>query len=527
MNKMRISNRQGKDCLWSGFVTLSAFLILAIDWIYKIVINPRPYWIFRYDPEMIYFYGGLNLLKGRLPGNVDNPGIPVHLLSAGLLYLTGYGPLEIDHFRMLGYIVAFILYIVVAFLLLRIVLRNLPAAIQIAGLWTYFMCPQALEYNNIWSPELFYFPVASLVLVAMWGGDWHKFSYGRIFTIGLMIGLCCSVKFLFLAFIPALLISLLFIPYINWIERLKLISFGTLGIIFGFIVATIAVAPLYYKMFSRLWSFASHKGVYGSGAFGIPDFKTITANLRSVLFSAKGWHLWIIASLSLLGVGIWRVIKSKNRMPKRIVFLTIFSITAFPISYVLAAKTPNMPLRYILPTGVIGLLVFAAAMRLMPPHWLKKLQIPIIILACVLIFKHINVDINSHKRRIYEGLKMRHQIETTIEKLNNDKTKATIIYSWRVPEPSLALRLGANEKQLRVIEDKFPWEGHYNPWLRKIYLPYKSSCWNYLVIRKDQITEFPEQLGPALATIGEYRIYDSTRSRLNGSSCKHEESSTN
>ena len=101
--------------------------------------------------------------------------------------------------------------------------------------------------------------------------------------------------------------------------------------------------------------------------------------------------------------------------------------------------------------------------------------------------------------------------------------QTTIVYSWRVPEPSFALRILANENHLRLIEDRFPLEGHYNSWRRKIFLPYRSSCWNYLVIREDDISDFPEQLGQALATIGEYRIYDSAKSTLNGSPCKHDE----
>jgi hypothetical protein len=517
---MAILSNSNKKFLRNGFVTFLAFLILSIDWVYKIFILPRQYWNFRYDPETIYFYGGLAFLEGRLPENIDNPGMPVHLLSAALIYLGGYGPLEFDSFRFLGYIVTFFLYMVVGFILLQTVLSNLPVLIQSAGLLTYFLCPQSLEYNNIWSPEMFYFPFGSLLLIAMWGGDWASIQKGRTFMIGFMVGICCSLKFTFLAFIPALLVSLMLVPDSNQLKKLQLTGIAILSIIFGFVSMTIFVAPLYYKMFSRLWLFASHKGEYGSGDFGLPEIHTILINFQVALSSAKGWHVLLIAIFILMGIGMYEFNKSQNHLRGRIIFFSIFSTIALTTTYALAVRIPNMPTRYLLTTGVIGLLVFAISMKIMPRRWISKLQIPIILIISILIYKHIIVDINSHKQRVYEGYKLRKEIEKAIEKVADSNRQVTVLYSWRVPKPSFALRFLANENQLRVIETEFPHEGHYDVFKKKIYLPYKSLCWDYLVIREPYINEFPEQLGPSIALIGEYRIFKNIKIMPSNLFCK-------
>jgi hypothetical protein len=465
---------------------------------------------------MAYFYGSLALLEGRMQVHVDHPGVPVQMIGAALLYLTGDGTLEIDHFRVLGYSLAGILSIGTAFLLLRTMLRDLPSLAQIAGLWTYFLCPQALEYNNIWSPELFYFPAASLVLLTAWRGDWNRLSPGRVFRIGLAVGLCCAIKYTFLGFAFALMLSLFLTPRSTWSERLHVTIIGFFGIVLAFFAATVVVAPLYPRMFGKFWHFASHKGPIGTGNIGLTDFSAILANLLTAIMAGKGWYLWLMGSFILFGVGLWRECHDKNRLPYRLVFFAIFSVAAFLSTYALATLKANMRLRYLFPTGIIGFLVFAVAMKLLPSRWLKIIKIPLVALGVLLIVTYISVDVDAHRRRLLHGYEIHQKIADTIKGLNSNKSQTTIIYSSGSPQPSCALRDLANEKQLRVIETRFPYEGHYDPWHHKIVLPSLASSWDYLVIRKDYISGFPEPLGPLLASVGEYRIFGATKSEVDG-----------
>ena len=117
----------GLKTKWMTILIL--FLALAPitgEWIYKVFINPRPFWVFYYDPETIYFYSGLELLNGQIPNNVDNPGTPVQLISAGLLTLIGRNPMNFDCFRVSAYVFSQILMILTCWVLLKTLLLRLP-----------------------------------------------------------------------------------------------------------------------------------------------------------------------------------------------------------------------------------------------------------------------------------------------------------------------------------------------------------------------------------------------------------------
>jgi hypothetical protein len=49
------------------FVIALGVLPLLVDWIYKALVHPRPFWAFYFDPELIYVQEGLRLLSGRAP----------------------------------------------------------------------------------------------------------------------------------------------------------------------------------------------------------------------------------------------------------------------------------------------------------------------------------------------------------------------------------------------------------------------------------------------------------------------------
>src|SRR5436190_9814058 len=151
----------------SPFVILIGVLPLLIDWIYRAVLRPRPFWAFDYDPEMIYVQEGLRILSGRAPANIDNPGIPVQVLTAAIEWYVGRSPERIDAIRLSGYVLGLLFAIGAAVLLERTLFRESPVPLAIAGLWTFFMAPAALEYQVLWSPEILYFAIGALTLAAL------------------------------------------------------------------------------------------------------------------------------------------------------------------------------------------------------------------------------------------------------------------------------------------------------------------------------------------------------------------------
>ncbi len=487
-------------------VMLLTFFPLAFDWTYKILLHPRPYWIHYYDPENIYFYGGLLLLDGKIPDNMDNPGTPVFLISSAIHWLMGFGPFDIDLFRLFGYILACVLNVVAAYILIRYILKNLPGLIQVAALWTYFMCPQALQYSNIWSPEILCFSTASLVVLTACSGDWDKFSRRRILIIGLAVGLCCALKWTFIAFVAALIAGLLFLPSIGWQRRLRNAAAGLVGIVLGFVAATSVFAQAYPMMFRRFFQFAIHNTAHGKGSVALPSPIVILSNLSKAISQEGGWHLWLLYCFTLLGFLLWRAHKRRSRLPVRAVFLVIFCIVGLASSYALAVSKEGMQLRYLIPTGVVCLLAFALAMRLAPSNWLMRFRIPIFALAVLVLCYQISIDIRVHRHLIRNGLREHYEVAKSLERLTQDQLESTIIYSWRSPQPSFGLRFKASERYLRVIEEKFPYEGHYLPWRHKVFLPSSSPTWDYLVIQENFMAGFPDPLSPVLASIGNFRI---------------------
>ena len=122
------------------------------------VIRPRPFWAFYYDPETIYLYDGLRLLRGQTPVNTDNPATVVQLLSAAILAPLAHTPFVIDTFRSAAYVVALALNAAAVYLLMRTVLRDTPELVRIAAVWGFLAFPAVLEYNTVWSPIRFIWP---------------------------------------------------------------------------------------------------------------------------------------------------------------------------------------------------------------------------------------------------------------------------------------------------------------------------------------------------------------------------------
>jgi len=268
-------------------VTFLAMLPIAGGWIYKVHIYPRPFWIHFYDPEAAYYYDGAQLVNGELPSHVGHPGTPVQVLSAVIQIFVGSNPLDYDRFRLWAYTLAGLLTFGAALLLAWQVLANLPVTLQMTALWTYFICPQALTYNNIWSPEILYFPFGAILVIVCWRFLRKELSYLPSLTIGASVGLCCALKLAFLAWLPALALTLLIAKKDNKINRFTLVTVGLVGLAIGFITGTIVIVKKYPLMLNWFWTLVSRSGYLGSEDNFFPDLATMLRNLWNYLVSVR------------------------------------------------------------------------------------------------------------------------------------------------------------------------------------------------------------------------------------------------
>lgn len=424
-----------------------AILPLIGIWLAKVVIWPRRFWIHFYDPETIYFYAGLDLLRGELPENVDNPGTPLQMLSAAIAAFSGATPARYEAFLSATHAVELLLLAGGAAIVFYGVFRDTATLARITGVWLYFTAPQALERMDVWSPEILYLPIGA-AMIAVFRGWMVRPSHRRAAAIGILGGLGTAAKFVFLPWPAALVLTFLIG------RRFRDAAAAIAGTIVGFVLGTLPVASEYGSMFRRL--------LFLSGT-GHAD-----QTWPQLLMTAKAWAICV----AIIGVVV--LLCLRHSPPP----LTVFCLLVVVLSIAVSARNPSF--RYLLPTAVAlaGLFASAAATERFTARW------QLIVLACIalLFAKTAFDDVATHRRRIAEGEHLRARIEAAVPR------EAVVVYGWRAPIPSFALRIMTrDERDLAEVSRLYPREGHVNPWTRQIHLPNGSATWHYAVVSAEDV----------------------------------------
>jgi hypothetical protein len=485
-------------------VIVLAFAPLVGLWTYKVYWHPRPFWAHYYDPEAIYFYSGMEIVSRIVPSNVDNPGTPVQLLSAGIISFVGRDPFEFDRFRITGYWISGILSLGAAFLLARTILISLPLSLQVACLWSYFLSACSLEYATIWSPEALYYPVGVLALCLLVSAC-SRPTLASFLAAGLAVGLCCAVKFTFLAWVPALSLAFGVAGGPGWGKRLRCGIVGLAGVAMGFVLATAPVIHRYGKMLSWLWQMATRSGPYTSGVQEMPSLSLVLGNLRAAVLSAKLWHGFLLLTLVVVVAELIRLGR-RGQLQRNWLALAAFAVTSIILSYALAAR--KLELRYLLPAGLSATFLLVVALRLYsarPPRWL---QMALLVGTGFALCKGILLDVQCHALRIQECAASRRQIDETLDRLAKIKPAPIIVFSFRAPQPSLALRIMTGDARYHeAIGRRFPREGHLT-WEGTADLTGTGADrWDFLVVEECRSHDLAIRLGPEIARAGDFVIY--------------------
>jgi len=449
-----------------ALVFIAAIVPLVVDWCLKVLVFPRPFWIQYYDPETIYFYSGLRMLRGLVPENVDNPGTPLQMLSAVIALFTGRSPLQYERFIVVAHTLALLAAIAAIVLLLCTILRDAPPLLQIAGAWLYFLAPQALERDDIWSPEWLLFPAAVVALALLW--RWRRDpSPSRAALAGIAIGAGIAVKFVFLGWAPAVILAMLVA------RRVRDAFTAAIGIALGFLVATLPIMRVYDLMIARLVALSA------GGRDADLSWSTLFTTAR----------LWVFI-LMVIAIGATRI--RREQLP-----FVVFALSAIAFTFI-GART-NLNFRYLLPAGLAMIAIFAVFASTKPRvAW----QFAIIALFTIAMAKTIANDVAAHRRRIAEGVEARATIERAVPR------DGVVVYSWRMPIPSFALSVMTTERRYHdELAKRWPRDGSFNDWTHTIYLPPGAKRWDYLVISPEMRREFPERIGPYVANAGAYDVY--------------------
>jgi hypothetical protein len=270
-------------------------------------------------------------------------------------------------------------------------------------------------------------------------------------------------------------------------RRIRDVAMAAGGIILGFIAATLPAAGRYRDMAKWLWGIATHSGWYGRGPAEPPHLRLTLIGFYEIAITCKTWLLWCAVV-----VGLLLLARRRDRG------LIVFGSVAIVGSILMAMRTPTG--RYLLP-GALGVVALVGAVREIGPR-LAALAFTI---ALAIVGTAVVSDCRSHDRLIAEQSALRAEIDRSVARIR--KPGEIVVFGWRTPEPSFALRFLAFEKQwIAETERLYPGEGHFNAEERRFHLPAGGAQWNVLVLDRGLLASVPEPVIAAAPDVGPFAI---------------------
>ena len=286
-------------------VSLLALIPIVVAWIHKEIIHPRPYWSFYYDPELIYFAGGRSIMDGRLPENLDNPGVPVHLLSALLVAIIGESPETLPRFLFIAHLFSFLICVVSVGFAAKVLFSDCDWKLQVTGVWVFYACAQSLEYQNIFSPEGLFAAFGAIFVTFAWRCVSRDVSPASALAVGVILGLCCSLKFTFLPIAASLVVALVVTsPSVS--AAFRETACTAIGVMTGFLLGTLPVVSEYNRLFDLIFRVVTHSGQYGAGSSMTLDVAEAVSHFSNAILSAKSWYAWLALTFGLIAIGVYK-----------------------------------------------------------------------------------------------------------------------------------------------------------------------------------------------------------------------------
>lgn len=333
---MRIFNFKSKLSNISFLIIpiVFAFLVLSLK-------SAVSYSLFSVDPDIPYIFNGLNILVGNLPYHIDNPGTPVQIISAAVIFIVhlfrGESSLIADVMQnpdlytsavsntLIGitmlviYFSGFYVFRITNSLLSGIIIQLAPFASALYLSVCFHVAPDILEGA-----------ISMIFFVAL-----LRYIYNRnTLTIGfdkysiwfsVIIGFGCSVK---LIFAPIIIIPLLILN--GWKNRIVLIL-GSLASFFIFAFPIIGRWNYFNKWINQLFM---HSGIDGGGPANIVNWESFFYNIKQILNILEFYFQSLLILLLALLIYKIPIIKRKiqnNILYKALVGLMMFNLLLIPL----------------------------------------------------------------------------------------------------------------------------------------------------------------------------------------------------
>lgn len=195
-------SRAVRPAIWLSFA-LAATLVVG-EWLYAIVLRPRPFWIWQGDVEHTFFFSALQLAGGRLP-TLHHPGMPANLIGAAVVWLSGAGLPDMQRFLNATYVVLILATVASLALVAAVMLPpRTPVWLGAALLVSPFAHLAVVTHLWYWGAHSLILPFGLLALCGLWvalppaGGSpaapagWPRTAM-RVSTLTFLSGVGCGL----------------------------------------------------------------------------------------------------------------------------------------------------------------------------------------------------------------------------------------------------------------------------------------------------------------------------------------------
>jgi hypothetical protein len=334
---------------------LPALLPILALWLYQ------AFGAFDTDPDYAYLLNALTVSELHPPDFYLHPGTTVEVLGAVIISLVGGArslifavPIRDDvllHPEVYLLIIdgAFVMLQAVALFYLGRTLRKATGSMTVAlvAQGSMFLSVATIESLVKMAPEslLLGATLALAVLCAPLLVDDYAPSKRRFNAIGAVVGFCLATK------VNALPLLLVVLYAKGWRARLRMLA----ACAASFVFFTLPIIKQYFHIIRTYRSFATHTGIYGTGAEGVPSIATLWGNTRFLFAAAP--EMFLAVAICLL---VWLFVKVRHGPDGRARFVAISG--AIVLAQIgLVAKTP-FPY-YLVPAVATCCLINAAAAR--------------------------------------------------------------------------------------------------------------------------------------------------------------------
>lgn len=479
----------------SLIITAIGLLPLVIYWItIEWVVSP-PFWQFFHHWELTMYYTSVDLADGLPVHIASNPGTPVQLLGYLIVKLIGTEPQNYPEFLRWAHSLTLVLCLASGLLIQRIVSQGKNQGLSLACIWFYFSSVTALTYLNVWAAETLYLPMALLFIYSFI----RMLETSRrlwVLAAGLALGGLISLKFNFIAWLPAFYIVILTNPR-PYSELCRSLFMSTLGLVTAFLAITAPVRDQYEYMISLLFGWTFTDGISGPGTQAAITPRNVGENWFQFMTEFWPWLIIIVGAL-LLMLLYYRKSDARRLPPpvnKAILFFAVATLAS------LATVSRFYAARYMLPVGLAGLLLLVVIVRTLPKRLSTRFQITASALAFAMLVVAIHSAIQSTARHVQDIKSVHAGLQDKLDQLTAEMStkQPLIIYGWPIPHPVAAMRHQPYyEQHQRALDELYPNTGTHVPWRDYVRVPPDSGEWRLAVIPMSQVQELKENSLPII-----------------------------